>query len=424
MHVEIVTYVEAKFGLNIRDSKPSDAGFREHSNPLDVGAVNSFSSGKGKWSSGPRDAVHHIFIETAIASKNTAKQSSGKGNQSKSWSTSEPSISGKGKSKENHGKSKGLSKGTKSENKGSKGAKCSCKGKTAKTGISGLENLKSETCSETQESVQMGQVYTTDTSWIHDEWSPDEWNDGWSLDDWNDDWSCVGWHEDCEQTHDTSVSSFSLESSEWAKMNLDSGAAVNTFPSNFGPGGIGDGDENGLPRSLNGRLTGVHKFLCSAAEIACKRRQDFYLGHDGGSDSQRNWSGNELAIEVQPRIVAEKPLEVERRRFYVLSADIEAHGHMGSCPGYALLTSQGKVTKPRRVEFVERVGTTVEKTLTGEARIYTCKDRAERREELELSEVQWMCLRNPGTKMMSRWRFDMRTYLAVTSPRTNTKRKE
>ena len=33
---------------------------------------------------------------------------------------------------------------------------------------------------------------------------------------------------------------------------------------------------------LNGRLTGVHKVLCSAAEIACKGRQDFYLGHDGG----------------------------------------------------------------------------------------------------------------------------------------------
>ena len=27
-------------------------------------------------------------------------------------------------------------------------------------------------------------------------------------------------------------------------------------------------DENGLLRSLNGRLTGVHKVLCSAAEIA------------------------------------------------------------------------------------------------------------------------------------------------------------
>ena len=79
---------------------------------------------------------------------------------------------------------------------------------------------------------------------------------------------------------------------------------MNTFPLNLGPGGAGDGrsyrtvggewihdggawqfqgyDENGLLRSLNGRLTGVHKVLCSAAEIACKGRQDAYLGHDGG----------------------------------------------------------------------------------------------------------------------------------------------
>ena len=81
-------------------------------------------------------------------------------------------------------------------------------------------------------------------------------------------------------------------------------AAVNTSPWNFGPDGAGDGrfyrtasgewipdgafwqfqgyDENVLLRSLNGRLFGVHKVLCSAAEIACKGRQDFYLGHDGG----------------------------------------------------------------------------------------------------------------------------------------------
>ena len=39
----------------------------------------------------------------------------------------------------------------------------------------------------------------------------------------------------------------------------------------------------------------------------------------------------------------------------------------------------------------------------------------ERREDLELSEVQGMCLRNSGINMMSRWRFDMRTHLAVTS---------
>ena len=37
-------------------------------------------------------------------------------------------------------------------------------------------------------------------------------------------------------------------------------------------------DENGLLRSLNGRLTGAHEVLCSAAEIACKGEQDFYFG--------------------------------------------------------------------------------------------------------------------------------------------------
>ena len=41
-------------------------------------------------------------------------------------------------------------------------------------------------------------------------------------------------------------------------------------------------DENALLLSLNGRLTGVHKVLCSAAETACKGRQDFYFGHENG----------------------------------------------------------------------------------------------------------------------------------------------
>ena len=101
-------------------------------------------------------------------------------------------------------------------------------------------------------------------------------------------------------------------------MNLDTGAAVNTFPLNFGPEGAGDGRfyrtasgewipdcgawqfqgyvENGLLRSLNGRLTGAHKVLCSAAEIACKGQQYFYLGHGGGYMSPIHsnfWLGNE-----------------------------------------------------------------------------------------------------------------------------------
>ena len=50
-------------------------------------------------------------------------------------------------------------------------------------------------------------------------------------------------------------------------------------------------DENGLFGSLKGRLTGAHKVLRSAAEIACKGRQDFHLGLDGGYiPIQQNWS--------------------------------------------------------------------------------------------------------------------------------------
>ena len=35
-----------------------------------------------------------------------------------------------------------------------------------------------------------------------------------------------------------------------------------------------------------------------------------------------------------PRIVGERTPEVEPRRFFVLSADIEAHGHTGGGPGF------------------------------------------------------------------------------------------
>ena len=218
-----------------------------------------------------------------------------------------PHSEAKAKSKENNEKSKGKSKGTKGAIQGAKG---SHKGKTSKAGLSGFENSKSDASSETQDS---GHARTTDIFW-NNGWNCDEWNDAWSFDEGNDDWSSVGWHEAWEQSYDTSASSFSLggldlgatscpKRFEWVKMNLDTGAAVNTFPLNFGPEGAGDGrfhrrasgelipdggawqfkgyDENGLLRSLNGRLTGVHKVLCSAAEIARVGRQDFYLGHDG-----------------------------------------------------------------------------------------------------------------------------------------------
>ena len=157
--------------------------------------------------------------------------------------------------------------------------------------------------------MEIGRADDDDTSWIHEEWRPDQRNDGWSFDEWNDR-NCVGRREDCEQTHVTSVISFSVESSEWAKMNLDTRAVADTLPSNCGPEGIGTGSfydwildgeawqfqgygENGFPRSLDGRLMDAHEVLNSSAlafvsapasRVAgiAGQEQDFYVKHKGG----------------------------------------------------------------------------------------------------------------------------------------------
>ena len=196
-----------------------------------------------------------------------------------------PHSQAKARVKKTRENSQGNSKGTKSANQGAKG---SHKGKPSKAGLSCLQNSKSEASSDIQESAQ---TCTTDTSW----------NDGWNgtmagvcFDEGIDDWSSVRWHEGWEETYDTSACSFSLGGLDvsgtsspkrfaWVKMNFYTGAAVNTFPLNFGPEGAGDGrfyrtasgewipdggalqfqgsDENGFLSSLNGRLTGVHSFV-------------------------------------------------------------------------------------------------------------------------------------------------------------------
>ena len=53
--LEVVTYVQAKFGLKIRDSKPRDTVMRGYSDPMDVDAISSPSSIRGQASSSPRD---------------------------------------------------------------------------------------------------------------------------------------------------------------------------------------------------------------------------------------------------------------------------------------------------------------------------------------------------------------------------------
>ena len=152
--LEIVTYVEAKYGSRIRPSQRS----RGHSDPMEVDAVNSLSSGKRK------RVIHGVRV-VGVFMCGAAHFSTRMQCKQEHWQTNvcqrqseqvmvhhgprvSPHSQAKAIVKRTKGNSKGLSKGTKNENKGSKGAEGSCKGKTLETGISGLENLNSETGSE------------------------------------------------------------------------------------------------------------------------------------------------------------------------------------------------------------------------------------------------------------------------------------
>ena len=84
-----------------------------------------------------------------------------------------------------------------------------------------------------------------------------------------------------------------------------------------------------------------------------------------------------------PKIVVERAREAEPRRFCVLSADIEAHGHTGDCPRCAALTSHGKATQPPNDECRERIRTIIERTLTGKARMNAYKDRIAETERIK-----------------------------------------
>ena len=93
--LEVVTYVEAKFGLRIRDSKPSDTGARGHSDPMDVDAVNSLSLL-------PKENGHRVRV---MGTFSTRLQYTHKQRQAIVWHRQTEQVmaksEGKGKSKEN-----------------------------------------------------------------------------------------------------------------------------------------------------------------------------------------------------------------------------------------------------------------------------------------------------------------------------------
>ena len=84
--LEVVTFVAAKFGLRIRDSKPSDTGARGHSDPMDVDAINSLSRLPKEKDHRVRamcvvSVVEHIFNETVMHAKAQASNRLAKANR-------------------------------------------------------------------------------------------------------------------------------------------------------------------------------------------------------------------------------------------------------------------------------------------------------------------------------------------------------
>ena len=76
-----------------------------------------------------------------------------------------------------------------------------------------------------------------------------------------------------------------------------------------------------------------------------------------------------------PRIAVERIPEVEPSRYCVLSADIETHGHTGSCLGCAALASHGRATELNSNECRERIRAISEGALTGKASMDAHRER-------------------------------------------------
>ena len=105
---------------------------------------------------GFKSAVKHIFIETAMHARAQASNRLAKANRA--------SRGPRGRAKERVKRTRGNPKESPKE------PKARIRVKHRKNGLSGLENSKSETSSE-----------TPDNSRVHDGWNLEEWSDGWSF---------------------------------------------------------------------------------------------------------------------------------------------------------------------------------------------------------------------------------------------------
>ena len=320
--LEVVTYVEARTGLKIKDSRPGVSSSRDP-NSMDV---DSYTKGAPKggikcWTCGG----NHRQSECP---------KSGKGPSSSGHPKGGGSFTG-GKKGDKGGKNGGAKGGGKKGFDGKKGGKKGAGGKKGKKGANSYEK-EGEAEGESQW-TEGGEQWTEDSTWT---WGPEsEWKEGeeWKegageegfsslslgslehgkpnselgeekFEDGQESWTLAMSRSSRRRRRkqdNSEISAFDQETVPWVKMNLDTGAALTAFPLKYGgDGAVGDGtmyrtasgeciqdggghilkgrDERGGPVHLSGRLSDVHKVLASAGAMARKAKHIYVLGDDGG----------------------------------------------------------------------------------------------------------------------------------------------
>ena len=130
-----------------------------------------------------------------------------------------------------------------------------------------------------------------------------------------------------------------------------------------------------------------------------------------------------------PRNAVERNPLIEPRRFCVLTADIEAHSYTLKISGWCsngIACKSDKTTQQRMSRTNQK---NCERTLTGKARMNAYKDKSRPHIASVREEKSWsgkrcmgMNLWNPG--MRSRWRINMRSYLARMRDNTTATERE